>query len=395
MTPLQSANQGITQSNLQATSGSTDDSSIYPELLESDSGIPWALPIEPSTTDRNWENTLQRKIIRRTPSAPELAQSRKRPTIEGSKHPVANIDPRLENASTERWGITYISDNDFRKFMTSYIVWDHPCWAVFDDDDFCKALSGEASELASKLLIMAVLAFALRLYVYFDPKVAHNFSTAHEETIRLWQESIDGKDDSIATAAAGVIVYVLYAGDGVTEEATSGPKNTEDSAPPAYAVAAQVASIKAIRQLLVRREALYGGLGASTLFATPALAVIFDALPTASPASPEYTPSAHMAFIAGLRLLMHVSRSIHIVYYGILGVQQAAARLALEIPIEAEQMFKEAAKAIKHNPWQEKAPKDVSSGWAVDFSRPAIYDDDARLGNLVAKMDSLDAEEDR
>lgn len=50
--------------------------------------------------------------------------------------------------------------------------------------------------------------------MYFDPKVAHNFSTAHEETIRLWQESIDGKDDSIATAAAGVIVYVLYAGDG-------------------------------------------------------------------------------------------------------------------------------------------------------------------------------------
>ena len=181
----------------------------------------------------------------------------------------------------------------------------------------------------------------------------------------------------------------------VTEEGILEPKNAEDSAPPVYAVAAQVASIKAIRQLLVRREALYGGLGVSTLFATPALAVIFDALPTASPASPGYTPSAHMAFITGLRLLMHVSRSIHIVYYGILGVQQAAARLVLDVPMEAEQMFKEAAKAIKHNPWQERAPKDVSSDWAVDFSRPAIYDDDARLSNLVAKMDSLDVEDDR
>jgi len=47
MTPLQSANQDITQSNPHVTSGSIDDSSIYPELLESDSGIPWALPIEP------------------------------------------------------------------------------------------------------------------------------------------------------------------------------------------------------------------------------------------------------------------------------------------------------------------------------------------------------------
>lgn len=45
--------------------------------------------------------------------------------------------------------------------MTSYIVWEHPCLAVFDIDDFCQALSGEASELASKLLVMSVLAFAL------------------------------------------------------------------------------------------------------------------------------------------------------------------------------------------------------------------------------------------
>lgn len=106
-------------------------------------------------------------------------------------------------------------------------------WAAFDDDDFCKALSGKASELASKLLVTAVLAFALvcmrslldtlhdstdipsqRLYVYFDAEVTHHFSTAHEEAKRLWQASIDAEDDSIATAAAGVIVYMLYAADG-------------------------------------------------------------------------------------------------------------------------------------------------------------------------------------
>lgn len=181
----------------------------------------------------------------------------------------------------------------------------------------------------------------------------------------------------------------------VTEEANQESHHMDGNAPPAYAVAAQVASIKAIRQLFARREALYGGLGVSVLFSTPALAIIFDALPTASPASPGYTPSAHMAFLTGLRLLMYISRSIHIVYYGILGVQQAASRLALDVPMEAEEMFKEAAKAIKHNPWQKRAARDVSSDWAVDFSRPAIYDDDARLSNLVAKMDSLDVEDDK
>jgi hypothetical protein len=31
----------------------------------------------------------------------------------------------------------------------------------------------------------------------------------------------------------------------------------------------------------------------------------------------------------------------------------------------------------------------------VDFSRLDIYDDDARLSNMVAKMDSLDVEDDK
>jgi len=107
------------------------------------------------------ENTLQRKMIRRTPSAPKLAQSRKRPTIGVPRHPVARSDPRLDNATTERWGITFISDDTFRKVLTSYIVWDQPCWEIFDIDDFCEAVSGKTSELASKLLVMVVLAYGL------------------------------------------------------------------------------------------------------------------------------------------------------------------------------------------------------------------------------------------
>lgn len=114
-----------------------------------------------STTDLSGESTLPRKIIRRTPSAPELSQSRRRPRIESKKHPVARSDPRLDNATTERWDITIISDDIFRKVITSYMVWDHSCWEVFDTDDFCAGLSGEPSELVSKLLVMVVLAYGL------------------------------------------------------------------------------------------------------------------------------------------------------------------------------------------------------------------------------------------
>jgi len=100
-------------------------------------------------------------MIRRTPSAPSPAQDRKRPAIDVSRRPVARGDPRLDHATAERWGITFISDDIFRKIITSYLTWDHPCWEVFDIDEFCEALSGKPSELVSRLLVMVVVAYAL------------------------------------------------------------------------------------------------------------------------------------------------------------------------------------------------------------------------------------------
>jgi hypothetical protein len=117
--------------------------------------------VHSSIPDSNGESTSQRKTIKRTPSAPELAHGRGPPVTGASKQTVAQSDSRLDKATTERWGITFMSDDDFRKVLTSYIVWDHPCWGVFDINEFCKALSGEPSELASKLLVFAVLTYAL------------------------------------------------------------------------------------------------------------------------------------------------------------------------------------------------------------------------------------------
>jgi len=50
--------------------------------------------------------------------------------------------------------------------------------------------------------------------VHFDAKVARAHSIAWEETQRLWQKSIDHKDDSIATAAAGTVLYASYGAQG-------------------------------------------------------------------------------------------------------------------------------------------------------------------------------------
>jgi hypothetical protein len=52
--------------------------------------------------------------------------------------------------------------------------------------------------------------------VHFDVKVASAHNVAWEETQRLWQRSIDGKDDSIATAAAGTLLYASYGAYGGT-----------------------------------------------------------------------------------------------------------------------------------------------------------------------------------
>lgn len=47
MPPLRPANQTMTQADLQPTSDPMIAPSIYPELIDSDGRIPWALPIEP------------------------------------------------------------------------------------------------------------------------------------------------------------------------------------------------------------------------------------------------------------------------------------------------------------------------------------------------------------
>jgi hypothetical protein len=49
--------------------------------------------------------------------------------------------------------------------------------------------------------------------VHFDPEVAYNYHIVREDTDRTWQESMDNRDEGIATAAAGAILFILYGSD--------------------------------------------------------------------------------------------------------------------------------------------------------------------------------------
>lgn len=86
--------------------------------------------------------------------------------------------------------------------------------------------------------------------------------------------------------------------------------------------------------------------------------------------------------------MIHLGRSTTVVLYAVLSVQQAALRLAIPVPMEAEADFREAAIALEANPWQ-KTSKEVASNWVVDFSRPAARDEAAGLGSLIAEMEGL------
>ena len=50
--------------------------------------------------------------------------------------------------------------------------------------------------------------------MHFDPAVSYKYGAARKEAERLWQDSIDTHDNSIATAVAGAILYIVFAADG-------------------------------------------------------------------------------------------------------------------------------------------------------------------------------------
>jgi hypothetical protein len=142
-------------------------------------------------------------------------------------------------------------------------------------------------------------------------------------------------------------------------------------------------SIKEMRQLLVRHEVLYGGLGVHNVLATPLLALVYDAMPTASPSSSEYSLSAHMGFLTALRMLVRLSRSIPAMNLIILGIKQSAVRTSLSLPPESDVYFRQVSAAARDTSVQ------CSANWVVDLSRSTTDVESTRLGNMVTEMRNL------
>ena len=122
-------------------------------MLETDS------PKHSSTGGRSLGSTSYGKVMR-SPSAPDISSIRVPALTQNKMHFTLHSDPRLDRIKLADWDITFLSDDQFKLIITAYLAWDHPFWAFFDADDFCEALIGKPSELSSRLLVLAVLAYA-------------------------------------------------------------------------------------------------------------------------------------------------------------------------------------------------------------------------------------------
>ncbi|KAM0714083.1 hypothetical protein Q7P37_011047 [Cladosporium fusiforme] len=548
----------------------------YPDLDTISTGTSWALPIEPSTADPPLENSSHRQTIRTTPSMPEMSTDRISAPTRKISHSAPRSDPRLDRVKAADWGVTYVTDGQFRKIFTAYFTWDQPLWNVFDADEFCKALEGEPSELSSRLLVLAMFAYAAKQYVYFDPRLSRVHQQAWIEAQRLWQESISKGEESIATACASVAMSCIYAYDGAdsldkevilrgqrillrqnmfyhqlvdevygesgstrfktrallawgmidfvtcleyslrndvriistppvpppalhrskdsdtwtpwpllrpitpacteeyilartklfaifrdtsslreecdaagishthfktamalsrrllgwmdilppdlslarhfsqhliilhvhchfgivelfrpftsSEPAAQNPNQSFSEKPTKsiteLAKAVMAEAIKEMHQLLVRHEVLYGGLGCQIFLCTPTLAVVFEALPTASPTSKAYSPSSHMSLLTAIRALARMSLVAPVVNLAILGIQQAALRSSLELPPECDQYLREATLATETSS-ERKDALEGSAYWVIDLSRSATDLESARLDSLVAETKEM------
>lgn len=153
-------------------------------------------------------------------------------------------------------------------------------------------------------------------------------------------------------------------------------------------MAASKTALQNIRQLLVRREILYGGLAINVLFRHAALAVNFEAMPAASPQSIEYSPSAQIGFLTALKTLTSLAQGYFSVKLDILGIQRAATRAAWLLPPEAPDYFRKAKQAIDSERNREQGEK-VASAWVVDLTRSTTDLESSRLERLLAEIERM------
>jgi hypothetical protein len=117
--------------------------------------------ISASIGDPNYmaPQSSRRSLVRKSPSAPELRQTRGLTSVSVLRVSTWRHDSRLDRAYARDWGVFYLEDEAFRNIICSYLVWDHQAWRFFDEDDFLEGLVHEPSISCSPALVHAVIAF--------------------------------------------------------------------------------------------------------------------------------------------------------------------------------------------------------------------------------------------
>jgi len=83
------------------------------------------------------------------------------------------------------WGVDYIRDEVFQEILESFLFWDHPTWAIFDEIAFRDGITHGGSEYCNRFLVHTIIAFAaVRRCFQPRPFRVHRVLTFSAENLR-------------------------------------------------------------------------------------------------------------------------------------------------------------------------------------------------------------------
>lgn len=139
------------------------------------------------------------------------------------------------------------------------------------------------------------------------------------------------------------------------------------------------------RALQNRIAKLYSRDQTLSFFSYYALPVAFETLPSISSLSPTFSYHANTAFLDALRVLFHLSKQLPVIQYAAMGIEQAAIKMNIILPDEAEMIFK----VLKRKLAEDDDRNRGKSNWIVVFNTANTDMQASRLDSLVRELNNL------
>ncbi|KAL1297735.1 hypothetical protein AAFC00_006274 [Neodothiora populina] len=117
---------------------------------------------------------------------------------------VVLYDDRLRGVKASNWTSVIIEDTCFANIISSFLIWDHPPWRLFDEDMFIEDMVTGRTNYCSRLLVNAVLAYGCQNYAAVDPSKEALGSFFFVEADQLWRLE-EGKESLACIAASGLL----------------------------------------------------------------------------------------------------------------------------------------------------------------------------------------------